>query len=186
MYRSIILILMLAIGLIGCQSVQLSRDFDPSREFSQYRFWRWDAQPFQYQPDDPRIESDLTEQRIQHAIADQLLQRGLRPAPTGQPADVTIRASLVVDQRQEQITTGYGGSWYGGYWGHWGPPMIETRTIHYQLGTLQIDLFDARDGKLVWRGSGQQILREGNVSPQKKQTAIRETVQKILSQYPPH
>ncbi|EPN63320.1 lipoprotein, partial [Pseudomonas syringae pv. actinidiae ICMP 18807] len=34
----------------------------------------------QYQPDDPRLRSDLTEQRIRQSIGEQLDQRGLRMA----------------------------------------------------------------------------------------------------------
>ena len=38
--------------------------------------------------------------------------------------------------------------------------ITDTRTIHYQIGTLQLDLYDADDGKLVWRGSAEQVLRD--------------------------
>ena len=57
----------------------MQRDFDPTRDFSAYRAWSWKEPALQYRPDDPRIQSDLTEQRIRDAIAEQLDQRGLRP-----------------------------------------------------------------------------------------------------------
>ncbi|MDA3328383.1 DUF4136 domain-containing protein, partial [Pseudomonas aeruginosa] len=40
-------------------------------------------------------------------------------------------------------------------------------------------------GKLVWRGSGEQIMRTSPPSPAEREQAIRETVQKVMSQYPP-
>ncbi|WP_225317933.1 DUF4136 domain-containing protein, partial [Pseudomonas aeruginosa] len=46
-------------------------------------------------------------------------------------------------------------------------------------------LFDGKDGKLVWRGSGEQIMRTSPPSPAEREQAIRETVQKVMSQYPP-
>ncbi|GIZ12958.1 hypothetical protein NCCP436_23740 [Pseudomonas sp. NCCP-436] len=67
-----------------------------------------------------------------------------------------------------------------------GPAFSETRRVDYKVTTLQIDLYDARDGKLVWRGSGAQIMRKLPPSPAERERAIRETVNQILSQYPPH
>ena len=83
-------------------------------------------------------------------------QRGLRPAATGSKPDLLVQTYLIVANRQEQIVTtdGYGGPW-GGPWGYaggpwegyWGAPMYnETRNVVYQVGTLQIDLIDAKDG----------------------------------------
>ena len=96
-----------------------------------------------------------------------------------------VQAWYIVDQRTQQYTTtsgAWGNPWYG-YWG--GPMFTDTRTIDYQVGTLQIDLYDAADGKLVWRGSGEQIMRTSPPSPAEREQAIRETVQKVMSQYPP-
>ena len=53
------------------------------------------------------------------------------------------------------------------------------------FGTLQIDLYDAKDGKLVWRGSGEQLMRSQPPTPAERERAIRETVTQVLSQYPP-
>jgi len=63
--------------------------------------------------------------------------------------------------------------------------ITDTRTIDYQVGTLQIDFYDAGDGKLVWRGSAEQVLRDNPGSPQERSNMFRETVAQVLSQYPP-
>jgi Domain of unknown function (DUF4136) len=177
--------LLLTLLLSGCASVSLERDFDPSRDFGAYRTWSWMSDKLLYQPDDARLKSDLTEQRISQAVTGQLEQRGLRQASAGQ-GDLKVQTVLIVDERQDQITTQYGGSW-GGYWGgYWGgPAFTETRRVDYKVATLQIDLYDAKDGKLVWRGSGEQIMRSQAPSPAERERAIRETVTQILSQYPP-
>ncbi len=67
----------------GCQTNQVNHDFDASRDFGAYRNWAWKDPALQYRPDDPRIKSDLTEQRIRQAVGEQLDQRGLRPAAPG-------------------------------------------------------------------------------------------------------
>ena len=66
------------------------------------------------------------------------------------------------------------------------PGYTETRRVDYPVATLQLDLFDAKDGKLVWRGSAKQIVREQPQSPEERTALIRATVAKLLAQYPPH
>jgi len=173
--------------LAACQSIELSRDYDRSRDFASYRTWSWKQPPLLYAPDDPRLKSDLTELRIREAVDQQLEQRGLRPAPAGSQGDLQVQAALIVEQQQSQYTTSYGNHWAGYWGGYWGGPVVtEVRNVSYKVATLQIDLYDSRDGKLVWRGSGEQIMRSAPPSPQEREAAIRETVGKVLSQYPPH
>ncbi len=181
-----LLIVPLLALLAACQSIRVERDYDTSRDFAAYRSWSWQEPALTYSPDDPRLHSDLTEQRIRDATAEQLDQRGLRPAVGGAPADLRVQAALIVENKQNQVSTYHGGFWggpWGGYWG--GPAYTETRTLDYQVGTLQIDLIDGRDGKLVWRGSAQQVLRNNAPTPAERAAAIRETVARVLAQYPP-
>nr|MBF0681189.1 DUF4136 domain-containing protein [Pseudomonas sp.] len=181
-----LLILPLLLLLGACQNTQVQRDFDPQRDFSAYRSWAWQEPALQFRPDDPRVRSDLTEQRIRSAVSEQLDQRGLRPAPeTGTP-DVQVRAWFIVDERTQQHSTPSISAWGSPWHGYWGAPMYtDTRTLHYRVGTLQLDIHDARDGKLVWRGSAEQVLRDNPGSPEERAGMFRELVAKVLSQYPP-
>ncbi|CAM5267956.1 hypothetical protein SSTU70S_03812 [Stutzerimonas stutzeri] len=54
-----------------------------------------------------------------------------------------------------------GCAWGGPWSGFWGAPMYaDTRTVDYQVGTLQIDFYaDAADGKLGWRGRPSESCR---------------------------
>lgn len=182
MLRRLVL-LSFALLLAACSSNNVQHDFDASRDFAAYRSWAWQEPGLQYRPDDPRIKSDLTEQRIRQAVSNQLDQRGLRPVQGNARADVKVRAYLIVEDRQQQVTTNYGGAW-GGYWG--GPMYNETRSVDYKVATIQVDLFDGRDGKLVWRGSAEQIMNNYPPSPQERNAAIQKTVTQVLSNYPPH
>jgi len=181
------LLLPLLLLLAACQSIRLERDFDPNRDFAAYRSWSWHDPALQFRPNDPRLNSDLTEQRVRAAVSDRLEQLGLAQAPPGSAGDFRVQVWLIVDERRDQITTFSGGYWGNPWYGYWGGPGYgETRTYDYQVGTLQIDFLDARDGKLVWRGSGQQILRSAPRSPAERSAEIRETVARVLSQYPPY
>ena len=180
-----LLLLGMALLLSACETTQVNHDFDASRDFASYRSWSWKEPGLQYRPNDPRIKSDLTEQRIRQAVAEQLDQRGLRQAAAGNKADLQVQTYLIVDNRQQQVSTQYGGPWGGPWGGYWGPAMYnETRSVDYQVGTLQIDLLDARDGKLVWRGSAEQIVNPRPTSAERN-AAIHNAASKILSNYPP-
>jgi hypothetical protein len=172
-------VLSMVLLLSACQSNQVTRDFDASRDFAAYRSWSWKEPALQYRPDDPRIKSDLTEQRIREAVASQLDQRGLRPAQAGSRGDLNVRTYLIVENRQQQITTNFGGAWGGG------PAYNETRSVDYKVSTLQIDLLDGHDGKLVWRGSSEQVMNSFPSSPAERSAAIQKTVAKVLTGYPP-
>ncbi|MVV49217.1 DUF4136 domain-containing protein [Pseudomonas sp. PB120] len=184
MFRRFALLTM-AVLLSACAANRVNHDFDASRDFAAYRSWSWKEPAVQYRPDDPRIKSDLTEQRIREAVTDQLDQRGLRPA-AGSKGDLSVQTYLVVEERQQQVTTNYGGGWGNPWNGYWGAPMYnETRIVPYKVATIQIDLLDGKDGKLVWRGSDEQMISR-TTNPADRSTAIHETVVRILANYPPH
>ena len=185
MFRRFALLAVAAL-LSACAANQVNHDFDASRDFAAYRSWTWKEPALQYRPDDPRIKSDLTEQRIRQAVADQLDQRGLRPAAAGGRGDLNVQTYLIVEERQQQVTTNYGGGWGYPWHGYYGAPMYnETRTVSYKVATIQIDMLDGKDGKLVWRGSDEQLLSR-TPNPTDRRDAIWETVTRILANYPPH
>ncbi|MCU1741858.1 MULTISPECIES: DUF4136 domain-containing protein [Pseudomonas] len=185
MFRRLAL-MVFAVLLSACETTQVNHDFDASRDFAGYRSWSWKEPALQYRPDDPRIKSDITEQRIRQAVGEQLDQRGLRPAVVGGKADVKVQAYLIVDNRQQQVSTNYGGGWggpwHGGFWG--GPGYTETRSVDYQVATIQVDLLDGKDGKLVWRGSAEQMVNDG-ATPAERSAAINQAVTKLMTAYPP-
>ncbi|QLF94735.1 DUF4136 domain-containing protein [Pseudomonas sp. ABC1] len=182
MLRQLLLIPALLL-LAACQSQTVQRDFDPTRDFSAYRTWSWMEPAVQFRPTDPRIQSGLTEQRIREAVGEQLDQHGLRPASGA--ADLQVRVWLIVDNRTQQFSSGGGGYWGSPWNPYWGPSIYaDNRIIEYQVATLQIDLHDARDGKLVWRGSAEQTLSDRQLSPAERASRIRQIVTRVLAQYP--
>lgn len=184
MLRSMILLSMLLLG--ACQATGPRADFDLSRDFSQYQTWTWADPPISYAPaNDPRLASDLTSQRVREAVSGQLDIRGLRPAQEPAMADLQVRASVVIEHRRDNVTTHYGGGW--GYWGpYWGGPgYSQTRTVDYQVMTLQIDMLDASDGRLVWRGSDSQTVQD-RLTPLERSREMHERAAQILSTYPPN
>lgn len=181
-------LLAVAVMLSACQSAPAQRDFDANRDYGQYRNWSWAEPDVQYTPnDDPRIQSDLTTQRVREAVSGQLDARGLRPAQVPAEADLLVRVYVISELRRDNVTTTFGGS-FGGYWGGWGggPGFAETRSVDHQVLTLQIDLLDRVDGQLVWRGSDEQQMRTTPQSPAERSKLIQSMVSRILGGFPPY
>lgn len=180
-----VLMIGLACTLAACQSAPAPRDYDQSRDFTLYRTWTWAEPAVVYRPaDDPRIQSDLTTQRIREAVSGQFDARGLRPAQEGAQGDLQVRTYMLIDQRQDNVTTHHGRT---PAWGVWAadPLYSETRSVHYQVTTLQIDLIDGKDGQLVWRGSTSDILRDRQLTPAERSNSIFTMVRQVLDGYPP-
>ena len=172
--------------LSACQSSGPRAAFEMNRHFGQYHNWYWADPAVSYAPaNDPRLDSDLTSQRIEEAVSAQLDVRGLRPATDAASADLQVRTSVVVETRRDNVTTHYGGGWgyRGPYWS--GPGYSQTRSVDYQVMTLQIDLLDARDGRLVWRGSDSGTVND-RLSPLERSRQMHERVARILTHYPPN
>lgn len=187
MFR-IITIFILMVTLTACQSNPLVYlDFDPEKNFNRLHYYRWSIPKLIYQPEDVRIKSDLTEQRITQAIEQTLQTKNMQPADSVHYADFIIKTYLIVENKQEQFTTTNYGLW-GGFWGpYWGgaPAYTQTRVVEYTQATLQIDFVDALTEKLFWRGSTVKYSTDNLSMPEQREAVIQQAVEAILKQYPP-
>ena len=97
-----------------------------------------------------------------------------------------VKTYLMIENRQDNVSTSFGGYWGTGWGGFWGGPSIQTQRIDYKELILQIDMLDASDGKLVWRGSEGETLSDRPQSPVKRDEQINRLVGKILGSFPPN
>ncbi|NIF17885.1 DUF4136 domain-containing protein [Pantoea sp. Cy-639] len=175
---------------------QAARTFDASAypakplDYGHYRSWRWrnDQLPLGVPNADPAPFAD--------AVSSALDQHGLRPARNA-PADLLVSADVRLERRLRQVRDydaydpyyggypGYGGIGYGGYrhgYGVYGSVPV-VRTYEIEVMVVRIDLFDARNGQPVWSASAESGSERG--SPLDRENALRESVDKALSGYPP-
>lgn len=185
--RARILVLPLLLSLAACQGAAVKPDYDVSHDFAGDQTWQWAEPRVEFRPqDDPRVSSELTAARIEQAVADQLDARGLRPVLAGNSPDLKVRSYVLVENRQENVSTSFGGYWGTGWGGFWGGPAIQTYPVDYRELTLQIDLLDGDTGRLLWRGSESERLSERALTPSKRDEQVYRLVNKILSSYPPY
>lgn len=174
-------IAILMLFLSACANVQVSQDYDPLADFSQYGSWRW-READQPPVGDPRIDNPLLDRRIRTAVENHLESRNFTRAG-GQP-EIVLSYRLDVERKIESdtahATMGFGRydyPWYGGI-------GTETRIRQYDESRLTIDIQEADTGKLLWRGVGTYRFRTYK-TPQDAAAAMQEIVDKILNQFPP-
>jgi hypothetical protein len=157
----------------------------PARDYGRYRSWAWrNAQrPAGLASSDPGQLAD--------AVSNALDQHGLRPAH-GSAADLLVSADIRLERRLRQVrdydsydpyygpSVGFGG-YRNGYGAYGSVPVV--RTYEVEVMVVRIDLFDARNGQPVWSASAES--GSGKDSPRERESALRESVSKALSGYPP-
>lgn len=166
--------------LAGCSTVETKADWDTGVDFGQYK-------TFSIIPA-KEVQNPMVRQRVESAIVATLAEKGL--AKAGEDADLLVGAYGSVSS-QTQIDSygyggygyGYGGAWAHGYWGG-GMGMTTTTVREVPVGTLVIDLVDAKAKKLVWRGTASSVI-SGSSSPEQMQQKINGAVDKMFYKYPP-
>jgi Domain of unknown function (DUF4136) len=150
---------------------QVKTDFDHNANFNQYKTFSFEK----IQTPDP-----FWVDRIKSSVSASLTAKGWTQVASG--GDATIVA-MEIDQTHRSLNTYYDG--FGGGWGwRWGGGLGETTTTvdTYEVGTLVVDLFDARTKKLLWRGSSSETLSD---KADKNAKALDKGVQKMFDHFPP-
>jgi hypothetical protein len=146
-------------------------DYDHSANFSQYKTFSWEK----VQTKDP-----LLVDRIKDAVNSALSAKGWTLVPSG--GDVEVFA-IETTQNQQTLDTFYNGFGGGRRWGGFGGFGNATTTVDtYQVGTLVVDLFDAKTEKLIWRSSSSDTLSD---NPDKNTKNLGKGVNKMFQHFPP-
>jgi hypothetical protein len=158
-------------GILAAQ--QVKTDYDRAADFGQFKTYSWEH----VETKDP-----LSVDRIKNAVNTALAARGWRQVESG--GDVSIVA-IQMTSNQETLTTfynGFGGGWGWRRFGGGGIGEATTTTETYKVGTLVIDLFDAKAKKLLWRGSSSDTLSNNS---DKNIKNLDKGVEKMFKQFPP-
>ena len=175
-------LILAAITLLIAQAVivaqKTSYDFEKTANFAAFK-------TYTMKPGTP-VGQQLIDDRIVGAIDTQLAAKGLTKA-AAEP-DVFVVYHMAFDKQQDISTYSSGGGGYGAYgwgWGGgWAGGTSTTQVREILIGTLVIDMADAKKGQLVWRGMG---VKEVNTQadPEKRDKSINKAVEKIFKNYPP-
>jgi hypothetical protein len=163
----------LAAGLVACSTVEISTDYDPAVNFAQYK-------TFNIMPLEQFKNHTITADRIKMAITQAMQGRGLQPAT--ETADLQVEVFVKLSQETQVTSTGTG---YGG-WGYrgWGGGMSTTTVQNVNVGTLVVDLVDAKTNKPVWRGIASDTIDPKSTGEQKQET-LNYAMSQMFAKYPP-
>jgi hypothetical protein len=146
-------------------------DYDHSANFGQYKTYSWEK----VQTKDP-----LVVDRIKSAVNSALAAKGLTEVPSG--GDVEVFA-IETTKSQQTLDTFYSGLGGGRRWGGFGGLGDATTTVEtYKVGTLVVDLFDAKTEKLIWRSSSSDTLSD---NADKNTKNLDKGVNKMFQHFPP-
>ncbi len=168
--------------VIGCSSIQVNTDFDPTADFSTIRTYGWKKVKVQ---DDALADNPLLYKRIAAAVDEYLSKRGYHKT-NPESADVLVVLRAGVKEKMRITSLGrhddyVPGSWYRPWHGYQNRQDIVS---YYTEGTLVLDIVDRRKNELIWRGIGTDIIHRYS-DRQKEKKVIDGYVQKILDQFPP-
>lgn len=170
--------LLLVPALFAAQ--QVSYDYDKTANFAGYRSYAFKL--------GTPVGQRLVDDRIVAAIEAALASKGL--VKNDEDPDIFVVYHVAFDKHEDISTFSSGfGPGYGPYrwgWGMgWGGSISSTTQVRDILvGTLIIDVADARKGQIVWRGMGVKEI-DTQAKPEKRDKSIRDGVAKIFKNYPP-
>jgi hypothetical protein len=158
---------------------KVSYDFDKTANFAGFKTYA--------HKDGTKVGQELIDARIVAAIETELAAKGFTKVEAN--PDVFVVYHIAFDKQKDISTfsSGYGGGYgpYGyGWGGGWGMGSTTTQVRDILIGTLVIDLADAKESKLAWRGMGVKEVNTGN-NPEKRDKSINNAVKKIFKNYPP-
>lgn len=166
---SLLAILLVAAGTASAQKVNV--DFDKDADFSKYSTFAVALN----QSEPPR--NPLMAQRALKGVSYHLTLKGLREVE--ESPDLFVAVYGILDQEKQLNVTGYG---YGGRWGRYGGGTATATTSTYNVGTLVVDIYDAKTKQIVWRGVGSDTVSD---KPEKNEKKLNKALEKMFKKFPP-
>lgn len=168
---------LLAPALLMAQKV--TYDYEKTADFGAFKTYA--------HKEGTKVGQQLIDDRIVGAIDAALTAKGLTLAQSD--PDLFVVYHMAFDKQKDISTysSGYGGGYghYGWGWGGgWAGGTSTTQVRDILIGTLVIDLADAKKQQLAWRGIGVKEV-DTQANPEKRDKSITKAVNKIFKNYPP-
>jgi hypothetical protein len=160
-----ILILGLALAAVAVLAAEISIDADRTLDYSAFKTYAWKA--------NDKASDPLVDQAIVADIEEQLAAKGLKKVE-GQP-DLFVQYHVIL-QKEAKLT-----DWDEGKF------KFENRNITVErltIGTLLVDLVDAKSGAVVWEAAGKDYVTAKAFSPEFAE-GLKRNIGLMFTMYPP-
>jgi hypothetical protein len=166
-----------ALTVSACATMNVSSHVEPGLDFTQYHTWRWapaDALP----ASDARLDNSFFKDHFQGAVEKQLALRGLtQKGPESATPDLLIHYHANVAPQIDIARTGpQAGACYD--------EDCTVRVFDNEVGTVVLDVVDARTNRLIWRGWAQNSIEGVLDHPQRFQSRIQQAVTRMFARFP--
>lgn len=142
-------------------------DYDHHANFSQYHTYYWQK---------VKTSDPLWQNRIEDAVDKDLQSKGWQKVDNGGDVALTAVGSARNQQEYQTFYDGMGGWRWGGF------GQTTTQVENYPVGSLVLDMYDAHNKQLLWRGVASQSLSD---KPEKNEQKLDKAVNKMLDHFPP-
>jgi hypothetical protein len=178
--RLVIAVAALALMPALAMAQKVSYDYNKSATFNVYKTYAL--------KDGTKVGQQLIDDRIVSAIDTELAAKGLTKVEANPDLFVVYHVAFDKQKDISTYSSGYGGGYgaYGWGWGGggWAGGTSTTQVRDILIGTLVIDLADAKKGEIAWRGMGVKEV-DTQAKPEKRDKSINNAVKKIFKNYPP-
>jgi hypothetical protein len=127
--------------------------------------------------------NQISEKRVTEEIAETLTAKGWKQVDANPDALVLLHGAT---EMQKSLNTfysgGYGGYGYRGWGGMGGMGTATTTTSEYLVGTLVVDIFDAKTKALIFRGTASDEISD---KPEKNVKKLDKASNKMFKDFPP-
>jgi hypothetical protein len=160
----------------GAFAQDVKVDYDKAADFTKYKTFAIKLGTSWNNP--------LSEKRVLAEIQQGLTEKGWTATTDDAKADAVVVLHGATE-KQKSLNTFYSGG-YGGYgWrGGWGGGMSSSTTTvdEYTVGTLVVDIFDAKTKALVYRGTASDEISN---KPEKNAKKLAKASDKLFKDFPP-
>ena len=159
----------------GCATVNIRSESDPTADFTKYKTFNFPLNIDNFAKNVIRANPFLHKEML-NILDETMTAKGY--VKTDKKPDLFVVYHATTDQKTS-VTT-YSGGYYG--WGYhsWGIGYTDVRVDQYTEGTLIIDLVDADEEELVWRG-----WATGTLEARPDYDRLRDVVKNMLAEFPP-
>jgi hypothetical protein len=156
---------------------KVSYDFNKSSNFASFKTYAM--------KDGTKVGQQLIDDRITAAIDAAMAAKGFTKSDNDPDVFVVYHVAFDKEKDISTYSSGYAGG-YGAYgWGYGaGMGTTTTQVRDILVGTMVIDMADAKSKQLVWRGMGVKEV-DTQAKPEKRDKSITNAVNKIFKNYPP-
>jgi hypothetical protein len=158
---------------------KVSYDYDKAANFAAFKTYA--------HKDGTKVGQPLIDERIAAAIDTEMAAKGLTKAEANPDVFVVYHVAFDKEKDISTFSSGYGGGYgpYGWGWGGgWAGGTTTTQVRDILIGTLVVDIADAKKGALAWRGMATKEVKP-QADPEKRDKNIANAMKKVFKNYPP-